>query len=106
MQPKRKFRHYMLVHKRKLVVGANQIRYLLSRPARPIGKDSALVVTALRLCLRYSPFFAIKDAIKGQMQIYWPIKRPSFLQKFLVISNARLEDGQWTLYFDESSTVV
>lgn len=29
----------MLVHKRKLVVGANQIRYLLSRPA-PSGRTA------------------------------------------------------------------
>ena len=28
-----KLRHYLLAHKRKLVVGANPIRYLLSRPA-------------------------------------------------------------------------
>lgn len=31
----KKFRHYMLAHKIKLVVGANPIRYLLSRPALP-----------------------------------------------------------------------
>lgn len=44
----KKLRHYMLAHKIKLVVGANPIKVLAVK-ASPIGKDSALVVTAVRI---------------------------------------------------------
>ncbi len=94
----KKLRHYMLAHKIKLVVGANPIRYLLSRPALS-GRTARWLLQL--------PEFDIKclnsKSEKGaSFCIYTgPSKDPIELSIPGEIEQiATVEDGQWTL--DES----
>lgn len=86
----KKLRHSMLAHKIKLVVGANPIRYLLSRPALS-GRTARWLLQLSEFYIEcFTPFFAIKDAIKGQLfadLLAHQKTLSSFLKKFLVISN-------------------
>jgi hypothetical protein len=91
----------MLAHKIKLVVGANPIDKVLAVKASPIGKDSAMVVTAVRILHRMSHSGASFCRFTG------PSKDPIELSEEIpgeIEQISRVEDGQWTNYFDESST--
>lgn len=105
----KKLRHYMLAHKIKLVVGANPIRYLLSRPALS-GRTARWLLQLSRILHRmFHSFFCDKGCDKGATfcRSTGPSKDPIELSEEIpgdLEQIATLEDGQWTLYFDESST--
>lgn len=90
-------------------MGANPIRYLLSRPALS-GRTARWLLQLSEFYIEcFTPFFAIKDADKGATfcRSTGPSKDPIELSEEIpgdLEQIATLEDGQWTLYFDESST--
>lgn len=71
-----KFRYYMLAHKIKLVVGANPIRYLLSRPALSGRKARWLLQLSEFDIECVTPKAAIKGQVFADLLASFPSKDP------------------------------
>lgn len=89
-------------------MGANPIRYLLSRPALS-GRTARWLLQLSEFYIECFTPFCDKGCDKGATfcRSTGPSKDPIELSEEIpgdLEQIATLEDGQWTLYFDESST--
>lgn len=89
-----------------MVVGANPIRYLLSRPALS-GRKARWLLQLSEFDIECVTPKAIKGQVFADLLASFPSKDPFELSEEIpgeIEQIARVFDGQWTLYFDGSST--
>ena len=104
-----KLRHYFLAHKLLVVTKSDPIKYLLSRPALS-GRIAKWLLLLGEFDISVVQPKAIKSQALSDLLAHFPSQHEEDLHYSLPnefheeVCSVNMEDGEWNLYFDGSST--